>query len=128
MRLLILASLTFVTTVGVLACDRPMGPAPQGPMTSPHGAGAQPGAASGQAATCDRNLCKDFCSPARCMFTDDNTDAKCMAVCEARCGDGLFDDQDAQVIACTIKGGHDLSCESPKACCEQQMNTQICAE
>jgi hypothetical protein len=40
----------------------------------------------------------------------------------------MFDDHHTAVIDCTIRGGHDLSCGSPRACCEQQSDAEVCAE
>lgn len=130
MRLLVLASLALV--LNALSCDRPpMGARPPGfgPQGAPKAAaGPQAAAPASGSKACDPAKCSDFCSPARCLFSNTGSDAECMATCEARCGDGLFDDQDAAVIACTIDRGHDLECAGPKACCEQQLNTQVCAQ
>lgn len=135
MRALSPTMLFAVSAALALACGMPshMGP---GFMPAPVQPGqadeAWPAAHSGPgkkgAKQCDPEGCHDFCSSASCLFEEMGTGAKCMAICMARCGDGLFDDQDAAVIACLAAAGPDLLCRTAQACCVEQINAQLCAE
>jgi hypothetical protein len=63
----------------------------------------------------------------RCIENDFSGD-KCVAVCQARCGDAFFEAQDAGVMACVLNVGPTLDCSPLQACCDEYLTNQICAQ
>jgi len=122
---------TLLAALFLYACGAPMGGGPYGPGNNPYMPGdpSNPGGdntASGP--SCDKKKCADYCWAASCMFDEVGTGAKCMAVCESRCGDGFFDDTDAKQIDCAIRAGVSLSCDGAKACCDEHITNQVCSQ
>ncbi|MCC6620946.1 MAG: hypothetical protein IT385_06810 [Deltaproteobacteria bacterium] len=121
-------TLGLFTTFALVACGAPMGAGPgANPYYQPGDPGG-PGASETSAPSCDKRKCADYCWAASCVFDEVGTGAKCMAVCESRCGDGFFDDTDAKQIDCAIRAGVSLMCDGPKACCEEHLTNQVCGE
>ncbi|MFO0747790.1 MAG: hypothetical protein U1F43_19310 [Myxococcota bacterium] len=122
-----LAFFALVATLSACGGGPYMGGPPPGGAWGPPGMHEGPGAAESQSAKCDPKGCSDFCMNMRCMFDEMSID-KCMGVCQSRCGDGFFEEQDAKVMDCVLKVGPDLSCEGEKTCCSEQLTNQLCSE
>lgn len=98
----------------------------QGPPFVP-GPAVAPTPVQAAAPACDKSKCDWFCSSMQVCLYEGNK-AKCMLVCEERCGDGFFDAVDAAVIACVDQAGPSVDCSYEKGCCEREFTNQLCAE
>ena len=73
-------------------------------------------------AICDKTGCPLFCQ----RVGSCEQGATCLADCQARCGDGYFDDRDGPVMACVL-GANGDACTALRRCCEADFTSQLCA-
>jgi len=76
-------------------------------------------------AKCDPKGCSNFCMNMRCVDGSVGPDA-CIAKCQARCGDGYFEEQDAGVMKCVEAVGPSLDCGPALTCCREYLTNQLC--